>query len=57
MQEQIALNTATKVREHSLIINGIEADEETYNRVMNAKPIINRKAKGPQPKPFSILKV
>jgi hypothetical protein len=55
MDEQVALNEAAKQRA-KLQICGRPATQEEWDRVMNAKPVIDRKAKAPQPKPFSLLK-
>lgn len=43
-------------REHLLIVNGKEADDATYNRVMNAKAKPLGKARCCQPRPFSLLR-
>ncbi|GHO69287.1 hypothetical protein KSC_081790 [Ktedonobacter sp. SOSP1-52] len=51
-----------KQREHLLIVDGKEVDEETYNRVMNAKPYawteeeIQHDFKRYQARPFSLMK-
>ena len=63
MAEQVALNEAAKAAEQAeekqrakLQICGRAATKEEWDRVMNAKPNIDRKAKAPQPKPFSLYK-
>lgn len=63
MHEQVTLNEAAKVAEQEeakqrakLIINGKPATKEEYDRVMNAKPKIDRKAKAPQARAFSLMK-
>ncbi len=59
LEEQSLLNAqqAVEKREHVMIVNGVEADKETYERVMNApvKPL--GKSVAPQAVPFSLLKV
>lgn len=63
LAEQVTLNEAAKVAEQEeakqrakLIINGKPATKEEYDRVMNAKPKIDRKAKAPQARAFSLMK-
>jgi acyl-CoA thioesterase len=62
MAEQVALNEAAAKEEATaeertkLQICGRPATKEEWDRVMNAKPNIDRKAKAPLTKPFNILK-
>lgn len=58
MAEQVALNAEQEAAKQraKLQICGRPATQEEWDRVMNAKPVIDRKAKAPQPKPFSLMK-
>jgi hypothetical protein len=37
LRQALADQAVAQAREHLLIVNGVEADDATYNRVMNAK--------------------